>query len=159
MLGDCEMIFVTVGTNDFDALIEKMDAIAPSLQEPVVMQIGNGEYIPKNCEYFRFAPSLEPYYDTANLILSHGGLGTTLEVLEKGKKLIGVENTICHGGHQQDLLSALAKERYLIWCQDVDGLPVAIERAKDYEFQRYVSAGCEIHTVIKGFLQQLSQYS
>ena len=77
-------------------------------------------------------------------------------------QVFGVANRITasrHGGHQQDLLSALAKERYLIWSQDVDGLPVAIERAKDYEFQRYVSPGCEIHTVIKGFLQQLSQYS
>jgi beta-1,4-N-acetylglucosaminyltransferase len=153
MLGDCEMIFVAVGTNDFDALIEKMDTIAPSLQEPVVMQIGNGEYVPKNCEYFRFAPSLEPYHEKATLVVSHGGLGVISEALERGKKLVGVENTTCHGGHQRDLLQALDEEGSLIWCQDVDELPEALERAMRQEFKRQVLPDCEIHLVIKEFLQ------
>jgi beta-1,4-N-acetylglucosaminyltransferase len=147
------MIFVAVGTTDFNALIEKMDELAPSLSDEVIMQIGNGQYIPKNCQYFRFAPSLEPYYDNATLVVSHGGRGITMEVLERGKKLISVENTTCHGGHQRDLLSTLAEERYLIWCQDLDELLKALESVRYYEFKRYGTPECEIHTVIKEFLQ------
>ena len=64
-----------------------MDEMAPTLPEEVVMQIGNGQYVPRNCQYFRFAPSLESYYDGAMIVVSHGGLGITTETLERGKKL------------------------------------------------------------------------
>ena len=153
MPADCEMIFVAVGTTDFDALIVKVDEIAPSLSEEVVMQIGNGRYIPKNCRYFRFAPSLESYYDDAAIVVSHGGLGIITEALEHGRKLVGVENATCHGAHQRELLSTLAQEGYLIWCQDLDKLPEALECAKSREFEKYVGPECEIHVVIKEFLQ------
>jgi beta-1,4-N-acetylglucosaminyltransferase len=148
------MIFVAVGTNDFDALIEKMDEMAPTLPEEVVMQIGNGQYVPRNCRYFRFAPSLESHYDGATIVVSHGGLGITTEALERGKKLVGVENSTCHGAHQQELLSTLSEEGYMLWCQDVDELPEALERARRHEFKKYVASRCEIHTVVSDFLQK-----
>ena len=149
------MIFVAVGTTDFDALTMKMDEIAPTLPEKVVMQIGNGRYVPKNCQYFRFAPSLEPYYAQASVVVAHGGLGITTEALERGKKLISIQNTTCHGGHQEDLLSAWAKEEYLIWCQDLNELPEALERARKQAFRRYVAPECKIHTVLTKFLKDL----
>ena len=117
------------------------------------MQIGNGHYVPKNCEHFRFAPSLEPYYDSSTIVVSHGGLGIITEALEREKKLVGVENTTCHGVHQRDLLSTLAQEGYLIWCRDLNRLPEALERAKNCEFKKYVAPECRIHTVIDDFLQ------
>lgn len=147
------MIFVAIGTTDFDDLIMKMDEVAPLLSEEVVMQIGNGQYIPKNCQYFRFAPSLEPYYDKSTIVVSHGGLGITMEVLERGKRLISVENTALQDGHQKDLLSTLAKEGHLIWCRELNELPEMLERARHREFKRYISPSCEIHTVIAEFLQ------
>jgi beta-1,4-N-acetylglucosaminyltransferase len=147
------MIFVAVGTTDFDNLIMKMDGIAPLLSEETVMQIGNGQYIPRNCQYFRFAPSLEPYYDKSSIVVSHGGLGITMEVLERGRKLIGVENTALQDEHQKDLLSALSREGYLIWCQDLGELLEALERARHFEFKRYVAPDCEIRAVIAEFLQ------
>jgi UDP-N-acetylglucosamine transferase subunit ALG13 len=148
------MIFVAVGTTDFDGLIEKMDEIAPSLPDEVVLQTGNGRYVPRNCRYFRFAPSLEPYYEESTIVVCHGGLGIITEALERGKKLISVENTICHGAHQRELLSALAEEGYLIWCRELDELPEALERARGHEFKRYIPPGCDIHTVIAEFLHK-----
>jgi len=147
------MIFVAVGTTDFDALIMKMDEIASVLSEEVVMQTGNGRYIPRNCQYFRFAPSLEPYYDSSTIVVSHGGLGIVTEALERGKRLIAVENITCHGGHQGELLSILAEQGYLIWCRDLNDLPEELERAHHHEFKRYVAPGCEIHVVVREFLK------
>ncbi|MDY7076300.1 MAG: PssE/Cps14G family polysaccharide biosynthesis glycosyltransferase [Chloroflexota bacterium] len=147
------MILVTVGTTDFDALIKKMDKIASTLPDEVVMQTGNGQYVPKNCQHFRFAPSLEPYYDRATIVVSHGGLGTITETLERGKRLISVENTTCHGAHQRELLSTLDEKGHLIWCKDLNNLSDALELARHHEFKQYVPPGCEIHTVIREFLQ------
>ena len=76
------MIFVTVGSTDFDALIRCMDEIGARLGEEMTMQIGSGAYSPQHAaRVFRYAPSLEAYYDQADIVVSHGGLGTVVEAL------------------------------------------------------------------------------
>jgi beta-1,4-N-acetylglucosaminyltransferase len=149
------VIFVTVGTTDFDQLVEKMDKLAPSLGDQVVIQIGNGKYIPSNCEYFRLAPSLDPYYDRADIVVAHGGLGTTIEVLARGKKSISVENTTYADHHQTDILRTLAEEGYLVWCQDLDELPSLLERVSAMDVRPYVAPPCGIAEVIREFLSKL----
>jgi beta-1,4-N-acetylglucosaminyltransferase len=149
------MIFVATGTTGFDALAERMDRLAPSLDETVVIQLGNGCYVPQRAEYFRFAPSLQPYYEQASLVMAHGGMGICLEVLDCGKPLIAFDNPDRFDQHQQDMLRVLAAQNHLIWCQDLNDLPEALERARQYEFRRYVASECEIHRVIKEFLQRL----
>lgn len=149
------MIFVTVGTSDFDQLVEAVDKLAPSLNHRVVMQIGNGKYIPKNCEYFRFAPTLDSYYDKADVVIAHGGLGTTIEVLLKGKKLISVENRACTDGHQAEILSAFAQEGHLIWCRDLDRLPSLLEQAPTAKLKPYTPPPCRIAEVVREFLKRI----
>lgn len=124
------MVFVATGTTGFDALVEEIDHLAPTLAEAVIMQIGNGQYIPRQTEYFRFAPSLEPYCEQASLVVAHGGLGTCMEVLEYGKPLIGLSNPDRYDRHQQDLLSVLAAENHLIWRRELSGLAEAIQQAR-----------------------------
>jgi len=147
------MIFVATGTTGFDALVEEMDRLAPSLAEAVVMQIGNGQYTPQQTEYFRFAPSLKPYYEQASLVVAHGGMGICLEVLNCGKPLIALSNPDRYDQHQQDILNVLATQNYLIWCHKLSELPETLKRATQEKFKRYVTPDCKIHTVITEFLQ------
>jgi len=147
------MIFVTIGSTDFDALIEKMDALAPQLGEAVVMQIGNGAYLPRYAqEVFRFAPTLDRYYEAADLIVAHGGLGTITEVLERGKKIVCVVNPTTYDRHQEHLLSVFASAGYLLWCQDMEHLAEAIETARKVQFAHYQSPECHIHEAIQKYL-------
>ncbi len=150
-------VFVTVGSTDFDALIQAADKLAPRLKTEGVMQIGHGEYIPTHWPHFRFAPSLAPYYDEASLVIAHGGLGTTIEVLTRGLPLVSVSNPDRFDNHQDDLLSAMAKEGYLIWCQDLNQLgqavDAALKAAQNSSLKRYEPSECRIHTVINDFLR------
>jgi UDP-N-acetylglucosamine transferase subunit ALG13 len=68
------MIFVTIGSHykQFPRLLKKIDEIAPLIKEKIIIQRGYTKYIPKNCESFEFAPSLDPYYKKARLTLIHG---------------------------------------------------------------------------------------
>jgi len=150
------MIFVTVGTSDFDLLVQKMDQVASSLDDEVLIQIGYGQYIPQNCEYFRFAPSLEPYYDRADIVVAQGGVATIIEVLTKGKTLISVENTTCVDSHQTEILSAFAEENFLIWCRDLEALPSLLEQAPTVELKSYAAPPCTIGDMIRDFLQELT---
>jgi len=149
-------IFVTVGSTDFDALVQAVDNLVPSLLTQGIMQIGHGQYIPVNVPYFRFAPSLDPYYGQASLVIAHGGLGTTMEVLKRGLPLVSVSNTDRYDNHQQDLLSSMAKEGYLVWCRRLDELKQAIETAQTILLRRYQPPECKIHLVINEFLSDHS---
>ena len=146
------MIFVTVGTTDFDALVERMDALAGDLDEEIVAQIGRGVYEPSACEHFRFAPSLDPYYERARLVVAHGGLGTAIEVLQRGLPLIGVSNPDRYDRHQEDLLRTLSERGHMIWCHTLDDLPAAIERAAAMRFVPYESPECHIAERIREYL-------
>jgi UDP-N-acetylglucosamine transferase subunit ALG13 len=145
------VIFVAIGTTDFDALIQAMDNLSLNLSEKVVMQIGRSKYIPEHCEYFRFVPSLTPYYERASLVVSHGGLGILTEVLERRLPLVAVEDPDQPDRHQRDLLSVWEREGYLIWCKDLKNLPEAIEQAKT-QLRPYATPECQIHTIIAEFL-------
>lgn len=151
------MIFVATGTTGFDALVEAMDDLAPTLAESVVVQIGHGRYIPRHVDHFRFAPSLKPYYEQASLVVAHGGMAICVEVLGYGKPLVAVDNPDRFDKHQQDILNVLAAQNYLIWCKDLGKLPETLRRAKETEFERYVAPDCEIHTVIREFLKDLGR--
>jgi len=148
------MIFVTVGTTDFNALVKAIDEHSQSLSEEVVVQIGRGSYEPQHCEYFRFAPSLTPYYERASVVISHGGVGITTEVLQHRRPLVAVEDVGQPERHQREILEVLAQEGYLIWCKDLHKLPEAIEQAKT-QLKPYVTPECQIHTIVAEFLDRL----
>ena len=146
------MIFVTIGSTDFDPLIEKMDELAPHLGDEVVMQIGNGVYAPKHATTFRFALSLDNYYDAADMIVAHGGLGSIMEALERGKKLVCVVNPTTYDRHQEHLLRIFEAQSYLLWCKDLEHLMKAIQAAKAARFARYQPPECHIHERIMQYL-------
>ncbi len=148
------MIFATVGTTDFDVLVRAVDELAPRQHEDVICQIGNGRYAPRNCEYFRFAPSLSEYLDQARVVVSHGGQGSIMDVVRLGKPLVGVSNPDRHDHHQDDILGKFAELKHLIWCRSLDDLEAAIALASHAQFATYAEPPCTIHLVIDRFLME-----
>ena len=146
------MIFVTVGTTDFDLLAERMDELALQLAEEVIIQTGRGSFTPRHAQAFRFAPALDDYYRRARLIVSHGGLGTLGEVMRLGKPLIGVSNPDRFDLHQNDLLGEMEKSGYLVWCRDLAALGADIQRIEGMKFNRYEEPLCQIHVAIADYL-------
>lgn len=146
------MIFVAVGTTEFADLIRTMDELSLQLEEEVIMQIGRSSYEPQHCQYFRYAPSLEPYYKEASVIISHGGLGIVTEVMERGKPLVAVEDPHQPDRHQQQILSVWAKQHHLVWCRDMSHILAAMTEAKQglIPYQRPEST---IHQHIAQYLE------
>jgi beta-1,4-N-acetylglucosaminyltransferase len=142
------VIFVTVGTTRFDDLVGTVDRLAPELDEQVLCQIARGDYTPRNCRYFRFAPTLEPHLRQADLIIGHGGLGTVMEAIRMGKPFIGVSNPDRPDLHQDEILGECASRGHIVWCRELSELPASIELARAMTFVRYVDPPCDIHTTI-----------
>lgn len=134
------MIFVTVGTSlPHDGLIMKVDSLVGTgiITDEVFAQIGAGKYIPKKIRYIRFAPSLEEYYQKADIVVSNCGAGTIMENVTKGRKLIVVQNPDVTGGHEWEIVTKMEKGDHLIWCKNIGNLADSIEIATKKKFKRF----------------------
>jgi beta-1,4-N-acetylglucosaminyltransferase len=107
------MILVTIGVMyGFERLIAKMDEIALTLNEPIVMQIGETKYEPKHSKYFRYTSrdKMEELYSQVRVIVGHAGVGTVLKALEYKKPLILVPRLKKYNEHINDHQLEIAKE-------------------------------------------------
>ncbi|TFK54954.1 glycosyltransferase family 1 protein [Heliocybe sulcata] len=142
-------VFVTVGSTQFDPLV------AASISTPILhalrsrgytnisVQCGNFKSVSDlvlpsgaettnsvkdgvNVEAWRFKPTLQEEYELADLIISHAGSGTILDVLRMGKALIVVPNPTLLHNHQAELAEALAARGHL-YASTIPDLPRVIE--------------------------------
>lgn len=85
------MIFVTVGTHEqpFNRLIEEIDKIKTDgvIRDSVFIQRGYTTYIPKSCEYTDFCTysQMHDLMSKADIVITHGGPASFLQVLQHGK--------------------------------------------------------------------------
>ena len=149
------MIFVTVGTSHYNPLIEEIDCLVAKgvITDRVIAQIGTGSYIPKNIQYFRFIRSLAKAYEHAEIIISTGGAGTTIECVKRGLRLVVVENKTLMEGHQAQLIGEMAKRRHLVWCPNLETLATCINEARTRTFTPFVSDQPLAHKRIQELLK------
>ena len=99
------MIFVTVGTHEqpFNRLIKEVDRLVAEgkIKEKVVIQTGFSTYIPKHCEWYKMMSfnEMQTAYQTARIIITHGGPSSFLEALQYGKVPIVVPRQVEFNEH------------------------------------------------------------
>ena len=150
------MIFITVGTAHYDPLIERVDQLVSQkkITDFVIAQIGRGSYVPKFFRYFRFMRSLNSAYEKADVIISTGGAGTTIECVKRGLKLVVIENTTLMEGHQAQLIGELSKRGHLVWCRNLDDLEKCIAEATEREFTPFVTEKPLVHYMIRDIVNE-----
>ena len=107
------MIFVTVGNDfrSFDRLLKKMDEIAPSIPNEIVMQKGFSKYLPKNAKQFDFVSmdiAIE-YIQKSELVVSHAGIGTIILCKGHGIPILILPRRKGYGEHMNDHQMEIAK--------------------------------------------------
>jgi beta-1,4-N-acetylglucosaminyltransferase len=149
------MIFITVGNGRFDSLVSKVDSLVKNkkIKDNILIQIGQGNYIPEHCNWFRYKQSLERYYKSADLVICHGGSGTVFELLRMKKRFIAVPNLERTDSHQIEFLKAIMKEtNSFVYCKNAELLNYYLEKVKHFRFVLYHQPKCIIQKVIDGFL-------
>lgn len=135
------MIFLTVGSMfPFDRLIRSVDQMVGDgrIADPVVAQIGDGEYEPKNFEFDRFLDKSR--YDRrvgdAGLLLGHAGAGTIALALEREKRLLVVPRLYEHREHVNNHQWATAKRfeelGHVLVAYDAADIPMKLEALKTF---------------------------
>lgn len=130
ILGKSAMIFVTVGNHykGFERLVIRADELAGKIDEEMIIQIGNTDYLPKNAKYFKFCsyPEIQEYNKKARLVISHAGVGSIITALEQNTPVIIVPRLGKYGevydDHQLEIAEALASDSRVKVAYDTDNL-------------------------------------
>ena len=160
------MILVMLGTqnNSFERLLKKMDELIEKkvIDEKVIVQSGYTNYESKNMRIFDLIPQeeLERYQEQADLIITHGGVGSIVSSIKKEKKVIAVPRLHRYNehvnDHQKQIVEAFDKKGYIIGIQRIDELKNAIIRAQDFEPKKYEEkSNSKILKLIEDFIDNI----
>jgi len=105
-------VFLVVGTLfPFDRLVKEIDQwVNTKTDIQVTGQIGNGQYIPKNFEYYKMLKTKDfnAVFDQSDLIITHAGMGIVLKSLVAGKPIIVMPRKLELNEHTTDHQMATA---------------------------------------------------
>jgi UDP-N-acetylglucosamine transferase subunit ALG13 len=141
------MILVLLGTqnNSFHRLLEEIDKNIENgnIKEEVVVQAGYTKYEPvtkkKKMKIFDTIPKkeLEKLIEKANLVISHGGVGSMVTANQKGKKVIAVPRYKKYNehvnDHQIETIKIFESKGYVMLAENVLDLSKVLEKARDFK--------------------------
>lgn len=98
-------IFVTVGTQlPFDRLVQTVDSWAADQAADVFAQIGDAGYLPEHMDWLNFVDSdrAKTELRSADLVVSHAGMGSILTRCETGLPIIVMPRRAALGEHRNE---------------------------------------------------------
>lgn len=159
------MILVLLGTqhNEFIRLLQQIEECIDSgiIREKVIVQAGFTKYKTTKMQIFDMMTieELEVYMDKADLIITHGGVGSIIKALKKEKKIIAVPRL--HefyehvNDHQRQIVNHFHKQKYLIGIQNVEDLPEALKEVENFVPRRYQGDNQKMIKTIEDFIDKI----
>lgn len=158
------MILVTLGTQDksFERLLKAIDKEIGkgTIQEKVIVQAGCTKYNSKNMELFDLIPTddFEKLMSECDLLITHGGVGSILSGVTKGKKVIAVPRLAKYkehtNDHQKQIVNEFSKEGYILALNDMNSLGKTIEKSKNWKPKKYKSNTDNMVKLIENYIEK-----
>lgn len=155
------MIFVTLGSQkfQFNRLLQEIDRLIENgeIQEPVYAQTGYSDYAPKHYEYQAFMDRDEYKHceETADIIITHGGTGSIISAVKKGRKVIAVPRLKKYGEHVDDhqiqLIREFRRQNLICGLNGVSGLSGALREVRGRTYDSY-------HGNTEAIIQSIDSY-
>ena len=141
------MIFVTLGTQDktFPRLLKCIeDNIKKGvIKDKVIVQSGSTKYKSKVMDVKEFVDrdEFKKYLTDADLLITHGGVGTILDGLKHNKKIIGCARLEEYGehvnNHQVQLLERFDEDGYIIYAAQFENFSMYYDKIKTFKPKKY----------------------
>lgn len=151
--------------NSFHRLLEEIDKLIENqtINEEVIVQAGYTKYQPKSEKMkiidFISREELDTLEQEANYIITHGGVGSIITSLEKGKKVIAVPRLHEYGehvnDHQKEIVEKFHQGGNIIGIQSVQELENAIKKIKDFKPKPYVENNHKMLEIIEDFIDKV----
>jgi len=159
------MILVLLGTqnNSFKRLVEEIDNLIEIgiIKEEVVVQAGYTKYETKNMKIFSLIQKeeLEILQEKASLVITHGGVGSIISSIQKGKKVIAIPRLheyLEHvNNHQKEIVEYFTKKGNIIGVFDIKKLGQAIKASCQFEPIKYKTNNSKMLNLIEDFIEKI----
>lgn len=156
------MILVLLGTqnNSFHRLLEEVQKNIDNgnIKEEVVAQKGYTKFESKDMTLYNKIPTdeIKKLIDKADLVITHGGVGSIITSITKGKKVIAVPRLKKYNehvnDHQLDIIDSFNEMGYIIGIHDVSELGDAIKKAKEFQPKKYIQNTGNIIKIVEDFI-------
>ena len=157
------MIFVTVGSQlTFDRLLKAVDKEieAGNIKDQVIVQGGKTKYKSKYMTIIKYLDldEFENYIKNADLIISHGGVGSIIDALKYNKTVIATPRLKKYkealNDHQIQIIENFGIEGYIIPLLDLTELNLAIEKVKTFKPKKYKSNTRNMVKLIEDYIDK-----
>ncbi len=156
------MILVLLGTqnNSFHRLLEEIQKNIDNenIQEEVVVQKGYTKFESKDMTIYDELPieKFNELIEKADLVITHGGVGSIINSITRGKKVIAVPRLKKYNehvnDHQLDIIQTFDEMGYIIGIQEVQQLGEAIKKVKEFKPKEYIKNTGNIIKIIEDFI-------
>ena len=158
------MILVLLGTqnNSFHRLLEEVQKNIDNgnIQEEVIVQKGYTKFESNEMTMYNKLPSdeIEKLIDNANLVITHGGVGSIINSIQKGKKVIAIPRLKKYNehvnDHQLDIVKSFNELGYIIGLNDVNELAEALINIQKFEPKQYIKNTGKILKIVEDFIEK-----
>lgn len=152
------MILVTCGTQQqqFTRLFEYVEQL--NIDDEVIMQLGHTQFNTRHQSY-DFSTSFEEDIKRADIIITHGGVGTIMNGLLNNKKVIVVPRLSKYNehvdDHQLEITNKLTNLGYIYSVNSFEELKKLIDNIDQLSFKPYISTNKEFNQKLNSLLKEL----
>lgn len=156
------MILVLLGTqnNSFHRLLEEIDRLIEKniITDEVILQSGYTKYNSKNMKIFELISKeeLNKLQDKADLIITHGGVGSIISSIKKDKKVIAVprlhEYNEHVNNHQKEIIKLFNEKGYIIGIDSIEELENALLNIEKFTPIKYENKNDKMLQIISDFI-------
>ena len=156
------MILVTLGTQDksFERLVKAIDKEIENgnIKDKVVVQAGYTKYKSDNMEIFDFVlpDKLDKLMKEADILITHGGVGSILGALKYDKPVIAAARLSKYkehtNDHQKQIVAEFVKEGYILELDDFSNLVDILKKAKKFKPKKYKSNKKNMQKLVSSYI-------
>lgn len=152
------MIFVTLGTQDkpFHRLLKNLDVLiqAGYIKDRIIVQAGCTKYESSHMEIIDFIDmnKFNEYIDQCDFMITHAGVGTIINGINHGKRVMAVARRAKYGEHENDhqveITTKFMEMGYIVGCLDADEMMARFSELENFQTKPYVSNNYEFCSLI-----------
>lgn len=156
------MVLVLLGTqnNSFVRLLEQVENCINIglIKEEVIVQAGYTNYHSNKMKILDFVSfsQLKELINKADLIITHGGVGSIIASIKSGKKVIAVARLKKYkehvNDHQLQIVKNFNDKNYIVGLEDASLLKTALENINNFVPKKYISNTQNILDIISNYI-------
>ena len=158
------MIFVSLGTNDksFERLLREVDnqINLGNIKDKVIVQSGFTKYSSNNMEIIDLMPMdvFNKCISDCDVLITHGGVGTILDGLKLGKKIIAFPRLSKYqehvNDHQVEIINEFCTNGYIL-TGDLSDLNGLLKKVNNFSPVEYKSNNYRFNKLIKDYIDSI----